>query len=83
MSPCTSQQKQGRLGCLIKKRQIGGGGWNSFTLSSECCGEVLLSLGSLSRDDLGKEWSQRLPLFSLPSLQSTTHEPSLEEGVET
>lgn len=55
----------------------------NFTFSNECCGEIFSGLRSQSRDDSGKEWSQRLPLFSLSNLPSTAHEPCLEEGVGT
>lgn len=83
MSPCTFLAKIRKVGLFDKE----GANWRKkkkrFTLSNECCGEILLSMGSQSRDDLGKEWSQRLPLFSFPNLQSITYEPRLEEGVGT
>lgn len=83
MSPCTFLAKIKKVGLFDKEGGKLEKKKKRFTLSNECYGEILLSMGSQSRDDLGKEWSQRLPLFSFPSLQSTTHEPSLEEGVGT
>lgn len=79
MSPCIFLAKRRKVGLFDKE----GADEKKNTFSDECCGEILLGLGSQNRNDSGKEWSQGLPLFSLPSLPSIAHEPSLEEGVRT
>lgn len=54
MSPYTFLAKIRKVGLFDKE----GANWEKkkrFTLSNECCGEILLNMVSQSRDDLGKE----------------------------